>query len=104
MRQVSMSVLEEFATAIKNQNLVYFTEVLDIPLANTFDAGSISIAQRYIKDWISKVGIETVIPMQHFKVVYDVLTDSKNRMSARDFAKAMSRYNVKPGRKRIGTS
>ena len=104
MRQVSMSVLEEFATAIKNQNLIYFTEVLDIPLANTFDAGSISISQRYVKDWISKVGTEIVIPMQQFKLVYDVLTDSKNRMSARDFSKAMSRYNVKAGRKRVGTS
>ena len=104
MRQVSMSVLEEFATAIKNQNLLYFTEVLDIPLANTFDAGSISISQRYVKDWISKVGKEIVIPMQHFKLMYDVLTDSKNRMSARDFSKAMSRYNVKAGRKRVGSS
>jgi len=104
MRQVSMSVLEEFATAIKNQNLQYFTEVLDIPLANTFDAGSISISQRYVKDWISKIGKEIVIPMQHFKLMYDVLTDSKNRMSARDFSKAMSRYNVKAGRKRVGSS
>jgi hypothetical protein len=104
MRQVSMSVLEEYANAIKTQNLQYFTEVLDIPLANTFDAGSISIAQRYVKDWISKVGEESVIPMQHFKLVYDVLTDSKNRMSARDFSKAMSRHNVSTGRKRIGTS
>ena len=104
MRQVSMSVLEEFANAIKTQNLQYFTEVLDIPLTNTFDAGSISISQRYVKDWISKVGEEVVIPMQHFKLMYDVLTDSKNRMSARDFSKAMSRYNVKPGRKRVGST
>ena len=42
--------------------------------------------------------------MQHFKLMYDVLTDSKNRMSARDFSKSMSRYNVKPGRKRIGST
>jgi len=102
MRQISMSVLEEFATAIKNQNLVYFSEVLDIPLANTFDAGSISIAQRYVKDWISKAGTEMVIPMQHFKLVYDVLTDSRNKLSARDFSKSMSRYNVNTGRKRVG--
>ena len=42
--------------------------------------------------------------MQHFKLVYDVLTDSRNKMSARDFSKAMSRYNVKTGRKRVGTN
>ena len=34
MKQVSMSVLEEFATAIKQNNLEYFVEILDIPLTN----------------------------------------------------------------------
>ena len=79
MKQVSMSVLEEFATAIKQNNLEYFVEILDIPLTNTFDAGGISTAQRYIKDWVSKSSTEIIIPMQHFKLVYDVLTD--NRLS-----------------------
>ena len=37
------------------------------------------------------------------KLVYDILTDSKNKMSVRDFTKAMSRLNIKPSRKRIGT-
>ena len=40
--------------------------------------------------------------MQHFKLVYDVLTDSRNKLSARDFSKSMSRYNVNTGRKRVG--
>ena len=103
MKQVSMSVLEEFATAIKQNNLEYFVEILDIPLTNTFDAGGISTAQRYIKDWISKSSTEIIIPMQHFKLVYDVLTDNRKALAIRDFTKAMSRLNVTTTRKRVGT-
>ena len=102
MKQVSMSVLEEFATAIKQSNLEYFIEILDIPLTNTFDAGGISTAQRYIKDWISKADSEIIIPMQHFKLVYDVLTDNRKALAIRDFTKAMSRLNVTTTRKRMG--
>ena len=101
MKEVSMSILEEFANAIRTRNLEYFTDVLDIPLANTFDAGGISTAQRYLKDWLSTVGQEQVIPLAHFKVVYDVLTDSRNTISQREFSKRMSRLNIKTARKRI---
>jgi len=102
MKRISMSVLEEFANAVKENNLEYFIEVLDIPLTNTFDAGSISTAQRYVKNWITKAGIEIVIPMQHLKLIYDVLTDSSKVLSIRDFIKAMNRLNIKAVRKRIG--
>jgi len=101
MKQISMSVLEEFANAIRTRNLDYFTEILDIPLTNTFDAGGIGTAQRYLKDWVATVGQETVIPLAHFKIVYDALTDSRNKLSTRDFAKAMSRLNIHTARKRI---
>jgi len=101
MKEVSMSVLEEFANSIRTRNLEYFTDLLDIPLTNTFDAGGISTAQRYVKEWIANVGTETIIPLAHFKIVYDALTDSRNTLSQRDFAKAMSRLNIKTSRKRI---
>ena len=101
MKEVSMSILEEFANAIRIRNLEYFTEVLDIPLTNTFDAGGISTAQRYVKDWISTLGTETIVPLAHFKVVYDALTDSRNTISQREFSKRMSRLNIKTARKRI---
>ena len=32
MKEVSMSILEEFANAIRTRNLEYFTEVLDLSL------------------------------------------------------------------------
>lgn len=103
MKNISMSVLEEFAAAVRQRNLEYFTEILDIPLTNTFDAGGISTAQRYVKQWIaSSVKKETVvIPMSQLKLIYDVLTDSRNKLSTRDFTKAMSRLNVKTDRKRV---
>ena len=102
MKQVSMSVLEEFANAIKTNNLEYFVDILDIPLTNTFDAGGISTAQRYIKNWITQSEQELVIPMQHFKIVYDVLTDNTKSLSNRDFTKAMNRLNISTVRKRMG--
>ena len=101
MKEVSMSILEEFANAIRTRNLEYFTEILDIPLTNTFDAGGISTAQRYVKEWIATMGHETIIPLSHFKVVYDVMTDSRNTLSQRDFSKRMTRLNIKTARKRI---
>ena len=101
MKEISMSVLEEFANAIRTKSLDYFTEILDIPLTNTFDAGGISTAQRYVKDWIANSDEEIVIPMTHFKMIYDVMTDSRNKLSNRDFVKAMSRLNIKTSRKRI---
>lgn len=102
MKLISMSVLEEFAQAILHNNLEYFVEILDIPLTNTFDAGGISTAQRYIKNWIASTEKELVIPMQHFKVVYDVFTDNKKSLSIRDFSKVMNRLNVETTRKRMG--
>ena len=101
MKNISMSVLEEFAAAIRQRNLEYFTEILDIPLTNTFDAGGISTAQRYLKHWLAEVGTEIIIPMSQFKLVYDVLTDTRNKLSTRDFTKAMSRLNIKTARKRV---
>ena len=101
MKNISMSVLEEFAAAIRQRNLEYFTEILDIPLTNTFDAGGISTSQRYLKHWLAEVGTEIIIPMSQFKLVYDVLTDTRNKLSTRDFTKAMSRLNIKTARKRV---
>ena len=103
MKNISMSVLEEFAAAIRQRNLEYFTEILDIPLTNTFDAGGISTSQRYLKHWLAEVGTEIIIPMSQFKLVYDVLTDTRNKLSTRDFTKAMSRLNIKTARKRVSS-
>ena len=101
MKEVSMSVLEEFANAIRTRNLEYFTEILDIPLTNTFDAGGISTAQRYVKEWLAQSSNEQIIPLAHFKVVHDAMTDSRNTISQREFAKRMSRLSIKTARKRI---
>ena len=101
MKEVSMSILEEFANAIRTRNLEYFADVLDIPLTNTFDAGGISTAQRYVKDWLARSDEQQVIPLAHFKVVYDALTDSRNTISQREFSKRMSRLSIKTARKRV---
>jgi hypothetical protein len=101
MKEISMSVLEEFAFAIRQKNLEYFIDILEIPLTNTFDAGPVSTAQRYLKDWIAKVGQEVCLPMSQLKLMYDILTDSRNKLSQRDFTKAMSRLNIATSVKRV---
>jgi hypothetical protein len=101
MKEISMSVLEEFAFAIRQKNLEYFIDILEIPLTNTFDAGPVSTAQRYLKDWIAKVGQEICLPMSQLKLMYDILTDSRNKLSQRDFTKAMSRLNIATSVKRV---
>ena len=101
MKEISMSVLEEFAFAIRQKKLDYFVDILEIPLTNAFDAGPISTAQRYVKDWVAKLGQEVCLPMSQLKLAYDVLTDSRNKLSQRDFAKAMARLNITTSVKRI---
>ena len=101
MKEISMSVLEEFAFAVRQRNLEFFLDILDIPLTNAFDAGPISTAQRYLKDWVAKTGQEICIPMTHLKLAYDILTDGRNKLSQRDFSKAMSRLNITTSVKRI---
>jgi stalled ribosome rescue protein Dom34 len=39
--------------------------------------------------------------MSQLKLTYDVLTDSRNKLSQRDFTKAMSRLNITTAVKRI---
>ena len=75
MKNISMSVLRRICSRNIKQRftLEYFTEILDIPLTNTFDAGGISTSQRYLKHWLAEVGTEIIIPMSQFKLVYDVL-------------------------------
>lgn len=101
MKEISMSVLEEFAFAVRQRNLEYFIDILEIPLTNTFEAGPITTAQRYLKDWVAKAGQEICVPMSQLKLTYDVLTDSRNKLSQRDFTKAMSRLNISTSVKRI---
>ena len=100
MAQVTMSVMEEFFAAVRNNNLNFFTEILDISVTNVMQAQEITTAQRFVKQWIAESQWpHSVIPMEHLRVVYSVLTE--DRMSQREFIKKAERCGVSKERKRL---
>ena len=99
MAQVTMSVMEEFFAAVRNNNLNFFTEILDISVTNVMQAQEITTAQRFVKQWIAESQWPySVIPMEHLRVVYSVLTE--DRMSQREFIKKAERCGVSKVQKR----
>ncbi len=100
MAQVTMSVMEEFFAAVRNNNLNFFTEILDISVTNVMQGQEITTAQRFVKQWIAESQWpHSVIPMEHLRVVYSVLTE--DRMSQREFIKKAERCGVSKERKRL---
>ena len=106
MRNVSMSVFEEFCQHLKDGKLSYFTDILDINTATVLHANEIEAAQRLVKSWIAKAADEyAVIPMEHLRTVFHVQTEQNPRLSQREFSKRMSRNGIETERKRpIGAS
>lgn len=101
MRNVSMSVFEEFCQALKDGKLSYFTDILDINTATILHANEIEAAQRLVKTWITQAGDPfVIIPMEHLRTVFHVQTEQNPRLSQREFAKRMSRNGIESERKR----
>ncbi len=100
MAQVTMSVMEEFFAAIRHGKLAFLTEILDISVNNVMQAQEITTAQRFVKQWIAESQWPySVIPMEHLRVVYGVLTD--DRISQREFIKRAERNGLTRERKRL---
>lgn len=106
MRNVSMSVFDEFCQAIKVGNLTFFADILDINTATVLHSNEIEVAQRLVKSWIAQSDDEyAVLPMEHLRTVYHIQTEQNPRFSQREFSKRMSRNGLEPERKRpIGAS
>jgi hypothetical protein len=101
MRNVSMSVFEEFCQALKDGKLNYFTDILDINTASVIHANEIEAAQRLVKSWIAQGMHEyLVIPMEHLRTVFHVQTEQNPRLSQREFSKRMNRSGIETERKR----
>jgi hypothetical protein len=99
MAQVTMSVMEEFFAAVRHGNLSFFMDILDISLTNVLQGQEITTAQRFVKQWVAESQQPySVIPMEHLRVVYGVLTD--DRLSQREFTKRAERSGVTKQQKR----
>ena len=101
MRNVSMSIFDEFCQAVKDGKLTFFIDILDINVASVLHSNEIEAAQRIVKAWISQSDDEyTVVPMEHLRTIYHVQTEQNPRFSQREFSKRMSRNDIVPDRKR----
>jgi len=102
MRHVSMSIMEEFAEALKRGDLLFFSDILEINISNAQNMNEVSTAQRIVKGWIALAKFTyMVIPMEHLRTVFHVQTEANPRLSQREFAKQMSKFGIVPGRKRM---
>lgn len=103
MEQVTMSVMEEFFAAVRHGNLGFFMDILDIELTNVLQGAEITTAQRLVKQWIvESQWPHSVIPLEHLRTVYGVLTD--DRISQREFQKKAARSGITKERKRTHCS
>jgi len=100
MKTASLSVFEEYCDAIRDGNIEYFSEVLDINVTDVMNSGAIDAAQRHIKLWISNAhqNLPSLIPIDHFRNVFNVYADAK--LSLHEFRKRLQRNNIVFVRKR----
>ena len=101
MRHVSMSIMEEFAEALRLGNLLFFSDILEINTANASNMNEVASAQRIVKAWIAAAKDKfSIIPMEHLRTVFHVQTEANPRLSQREFTKQMSRNGISATRKR----
>ena len=99
MRRVSMSVFEEFCEAIKQGDIRYFADVLEIDASALMNGGEIMNAQRFVKSWIADCQKEySMAPAEHLRTVFQALTEQ--RVNNKEFSKKLDRNNLKTARKR----
>ena len=97
MRVVSMSVFEEFCSSVKTGDLGFFSDILEINVTNVMDGGRIMTAQRYVKAWIADVVNDakySIIPAEHFRAVYHVMTEHNPIINQRQFKKQLNKNHI----------
>tara|TARA_X000001036_G_scaffold439888_1_gene492897 strand:+ start:503 stop:3016 length:2514 start_codon:yes stop_codon:yes gene_type:complete len=101
MKTVGMSVFEEFCAAIKDGNIGFFADALELSISNTFNASDVMTAQRVIKNWVKESQeAYSIIPMEHLRTVFHVQTEHTPKLSQREFSKRIERNGIKRTRKR----
>lgn len=101
MRHVSMSVFEDFCRALKEGELEFFTDVLQIETTNVMGSGDVLPAQRFVKSWLAKSNEDyMMIKDEHLRVVFHALTEQTPRINAKEFGKRLDRNGLTKTRKR----
>ena len=101
MRNVGMSVFEEFCKAIRDGDLNHFADILDINTGTVAFANEIMTAQRFVKKWVAEANDPYVIlPTEHLRTVFHIQTEQNPRLSQREFIKRLQRHGLEITRKR----
>ena len=101
MRHVSMSVFEEFCQAIKEGDVNFFADVLQIDATALMGSGEIMNAQRFVKNWIANAHEEySIVPTEHLRTVFHALTEQTPRINSKEFSKRLGRNGLAKVRKR----
>lgn len=96
MKQVSMSVFDEYCDGLTKGKLSGIIEVLDIELTDTFNAQRIAAAQMLVKSWImdALTNVPTYTKGEHLRTVYHVLNGQTQEISIKQFSKMLSRHTL----------
>ena len=101
MRHVSMSVFEEFCQAIKDGDIMFFSDVLQIDASALMGSGEVMNAQRFVKNWIASCQDSyCVVPSEHLRTVFHALTEQTPRINSKEFSKRLDRNGLNKVRKR----
>lgn len=96
MKNVSMSVFDDFCDSFLKGKFAGIVELLDIQLTDTFNAGRITSAQKFVKSWIAdaKTGQSSLILPDQLRTIYHVLNDNQQALSPRQFSKMLARNGL----------
>lgn len=96
MKNVSMSVFDDFCNSFTTGSFESLSSVMDIEITDTFNANRIQTAQRFVKLWLSEAFLNkpSIILSEHMRVVYHVMNEGQPPMSARQFAKMLTRAGL----------
>ena len=101
MRNVGMSVFEEFCKAIRDSDLNHFADILDINTGTVAFANEIMTAQRFVKKWVAKVMTLTSYYLQNIYALCSTYKLSKTHdLASVSFIKRLQRHGLEPTRKR----
>lgn len=105
MKNVSMSVFDDFCAAFKNSSITPLIDVLGISVTDTFNAGRITAAQKYVKAWIAdaKHGRSSLVQPEHLRHVFHVLNENQQPLAVRQFSKMLSRNGLTAVPHRVGS-
>jgi hypothetical protein len=96
MKEVSMTLPEEFCAAITYGDLDFFHEILDFDTSDTFNAGRIVASQIIVRDWIKRalLGYDCALKPTDLLQIYTLIMTEGRVMALKEFTKLLARNGL----------